>query len=99
MYRPKTRKQSQAIQQERLLARNADFMEEMAEKTRANKQFSVNTNGIDGLWGKLITWIASKFGVSKASAPSHIKEYQWRTNHASKDLFLLAIKYMADEAK
>ena len=60
------------------------------------KDFSVNTNGIDGLWGKYTVWIGSKFGVSRAKTPGYVKEYQWRTNHASEDLFDLALSYMAE---
>ena len=110
IYKPATRKEAQAKQLKRVEGRTEGLKKEMKTVTRGKKQvlvrqfnsvtilkdFSVNTNGIDGLWGKYTVWIGSKFGVSRAKTPGYVKEYQWRTNHASEDLFELALSYMAE---
>ena len=64
------------------------------EKIRG-KLYSVNTNGIGGLWGRYTTWIANKFGLMRHQIGWYLKEYQWRLNHASEDLFGLMLSYMA----
>ena len=58
------------------------------------ERVSVNTNGIDGLWGGYTTWLQSKYGVSKISVDSYCKEFQWRQNHADYDLFALLVGYL-----
>ena len=40
----------------------------------------VSTNGIDGTWGRLKTWLRAKGGVPDGLLLGYIKEFQWRAN-------------------
>ena len=55
------------------------------------KCITVHTNGIDGLWGRYTTWVATRYGVAAARSERYLKEFQWRTNHADEDLFTMVL--------
>ena len=40
----------------------------------------VSTQGIDGTWGRLKTFLRARGGVSQDHLESNIKEFQWRRN-------------------
>ena len=41
---------------------------------------TVSTQGIDGCWGSLKTFLRSRGGVRGEHLESNVKEYQWRRN-------------------
>ena len=60
------------------------------------KRRTVSTQGIDGAWGHLKMWLASKSGVNSDHIEGYVKEFQWRRNMASKDLFILLCEHIRD---
>ena len=41
---------------------------------------SVSTQGIDGTWGRLKTFLRSRGGISQDHLEASVKEFQWRRN-------------------
>ena len=60
------------------------------------KHRTVSTQGIDGAWGHLKMWLAAKSGVNSDHLEGYVKEFQWRRNMASKDLFICLCEHIRD---
>ena len=60
------------------------------------RQRVVSTNGIDGTWGRLKTWLRAKGGVPDGHLLSYIKEFQWRANLDNKDPFIALMECIRD---
>ena len=56
------------------------------------KMRTISTQGIDGLWDRMKTFLRSRGGTLRHHLETNVKEYQWRTNlKASDDPFLLLL--------
>jgi len=56
----------------------------------------VSTQGIDGAWGRLKVWFAAKGGVASDHIAGYVKEFQWRSNMSSSDLFVKLCEHIRD---
>ena len=50
------------------------------DATIAGVKRRVHTNGIDGCWGRLKTWLNARGGVKDHLLWENLKEFQWRNN-------------------
>ena len=50
------------------------------DATIAGRKLRVHTNGIDGCWGRLKTWLNARGGVKDHLLWENLKEFQWRYN-------------------
>lgn len=57
---------------------------------------SISTQGIDGTWGRLKTWLKARGGAMPDQMLGVLKEYQWRANLKDNDPFVALVEHIRD---
>ena len=69
----------------------------MAEKPFGGQK--VHTQGVDGLWGHLKTWLRAKRGVHAGTLQGHIGCFEWRARTKDKNRFTALLEAMRAHAQ